>query len=208
MEFLNQDDNGLKRAIELLKNDEVIAFPTETVFGLGVKASKESNFKKLVEIKKRPSDKPFTLMISNLDQVKNYLIIDDLAKKIIDKFFPGELTLIIKSKDNIPSYLSLNTGYIGIRMPNNDFILKMIDGINEPLLVPSCNPSNEKPAINSSEADQYFHDLIPAIIKGESTSNVPSTIIKIENGKIDLIREGNIKLKDIFKEIDYENCVR
>lgn len=208
MEFLNQDEKGLERAIELLKNDEVIAFPTETVFGLGVKASKETNFNKLVKIKKRPSDKPFTLMISNLEQVKNYLIIDDLSHKIIDKFFPGELTLIIKSKDNIPSYLSLNTGYIGIRMPKNDFILKMIDGINEALLVPSCNPSNKKPATNSNEADKYFHDLIPAIVVGESSSNVPSTIIKIENGKINLIREGNVKLKDILEEINYENSIR
>ncbi len=201
MEFLEKDEQGIIKASEYLLNKEVIAFPTETVFGLGVISNDEECFNKLVKVKNRRPDKPFTLMISNFKQVENIVEINEVAKKIINKFFPGELTIILKSKDNIKPYYSLNTGFIGIRMPNDNFILKLIDKVNIPLFVPSCNPSDYKPAINDKEAYDYFKDKIKVIVKGNSISNVPSTVIKIDGNKVTLLREGNIKFKDIMEAI-------
>ncbi len=201
MEFLNKDEEGILKASEYLLNKEVIAFPTETVFGLGVISNDKECFDKLVKVKNRRPDKPFTLMISSLKQVEDIVEINKTAKKIIDKFLPGELTIILKSKDNINPYYSLNTGFIGIRMPKDDFILKLIDKVNVPLFVPSCNPSDLKPAINDKEAYDYFKNSIKAIIKGNSISNVPSTVIKVDNDKVSLLREGNIKFKDIMEAI-------
>ena len=201
MELLEKNENDLKKAAKYLKEGEIIAFPTETVFGLGVKASSKDCFLKLVEVKNRRPDKPFTLMISDLKMVENIVEINETSRKIIEKFLPGELTIIMKAKENIPEYYSLNTGFIGVRMPNDNFILKLISEVNEPLLVPSCNPSDLKPAINYKEADAYFHDKIKAIVKGESISNVPSTVIKIDGDKITLLREGNIKFNKIEEVI-------
>ncbi len=201
MELLNKDEIGLNKAVNYLKEGEVIAFPTETVFGLGVKTSSEDCFLKLVKVKNRRPDKPFTLMISDLKMVENIVEINEVSRKIIEKFLPGELTIIMKAKKNIPEYYSLNSGFIGIRMPKDDFILKLISKVNEPLFVPSCNPSDLKPAINDKEADNYFHDKIKAIVKGNSISNVPSTVIKVDGDKIILLREGNIKFKDIEEAI-------
>ncbi len=201
MELLEKNEIDLKKAAKYLKSGEIIAFPTETVFGLGVKASSEDCFLKLVKVKNRRPDKPFTLMISNLKMVENIVEINEVSRKIIDKFLPGELTIIMKAKENIPSYYSLNTGFIGIRMPKDDFILKLINEVCEPLLVPSCNPSDLKPALNDKEANIYFHDKIKAIVKGNSISNVPSTVIKVDGEKICLLREGNIKFKDIEEAI-------
>lgn len=198
--------NNIDEAVKILNNNEILAFPTETVFGLAIKAVSLENFNKLVEVKNRKPNKPFTLMISNITQVKDLIEINDIAKIIISKFMPGPLTLILKAKKNIPYYLDLGSGFIGIRIPKDDFILSLIDKVNFPLLVPSANPSDLKPAKNVDEVKKYFEGKIEAVVEGESTSNIPSTIIKIDN-EIILIRQGELSLETILKEIkDYENC--
>lgn len=198
--IINEDQ--IDEARKYLESGEVIAFPTETVYGLGVLASSEECFIKLVKIKNRKPNKPFTLMISNINQAKKYIEFDETSLKIISKFMPGELTLILKAKKNVPHYLDLNTGYIGIRIPNSEFVLKLIDSLNEPLLVPSANPSDLPPAKNSLEVKKYFPENLAAIVEGDTKSNVPSTVIKVENNTIILLREGNIKLDEIIKEIN------
>ena len=125
---------------KILKSGGIIAFPTETVFGLGVLSNSKENFLKLVKVKNRNPDKPFTLMISKIEQVKDLVEIDVKTAKIIKKFMPGPLTLVLKKKNNseIPSYFDLNSGYIGIRIPDDKFILSLIDLVDCPLLVPSA----------------------------------------------------------------------
>jgi len=196
-----------KKDIDKISKDlldgKVLALPTETVYGLGVISSNYDSFLRLKKIKDRDLNKPFTLMISNINQVKDLIEINDLTKNIISKFTPGELTLILKTRKDkiIPSHLDLNSGFIGIRIPKSKFLLDLITKINEPILVPSANPKGLKPAKNYLEVYNYFKEDIDAIVKGEIVSNVPSTIIKINGDKIELIREGNIKLEDILKEI-------
>ncbi len=193
--------NNVDEAVELLKEGNIIAFPTETVYGLGVLANKKEYFDELVRVKERDPNKPFTLMISSIKQVEDILEISSISKKIIKKFTPGPLTIILKTKKNVPSYLDLNTGFVGIRIPDCEFILEVIKKLNMPLLVPSANPANLTPAKNDKEVYNYFKENIKAIVRGESKSNVPSTVIKIENDEIIMLREGNIKLEDILKEI-------
>ena len=189
----------IDEVVNLLNEGKIVAFPTETVYGLGVLATKKEYFDELVRVKKRDPNKPFTLMISSLKQVEDILYVSDFARKIIDKFSPGPLTIILKAKENIPSYLDLNTGFVGIRIPNSEFILKVIDKINKPLLVPSANPANLTPAKNDSEVYSYFKDEISAIVKGKSLSNIPSTVIKIDKENVIMLREGNIKLDEILE---------
>lgn len=193
-------NNDIECAKKILENNGVIAFPTETVYGLGAIASEE-NYKKMVNIKKRPPDKPFTLMISSLKQVDELVEISDIAKKIIDKFAPGPITIILKSKKNVPHFADLGSGFIGIRIPQSDFILKLIDRIDKPLLVPSANPSGLPPATSSKEVYEYFNDSIDGIVEGNVRSNIPSTIVKVENNEIILLREGEISLKIIEEAI-------
>lgn len=200
MIFLNE--NQIIEACECLEKGEIIAFPTETVYGLAVLSTSKENFDKLVKIKHRHPDKPFTLMVSNIEQVKDFVELNDLAIKIINKFTPGEITVIVKSKPNIPEYLDLGTGFVGIRIPNSSYVLKLINTLNKPLLVPSANPSDLPPAKNSKEVYDYFKEGLEAIVEGETKSNVPSTVIKIDGNNVILLRQGNIKLDDILKEIN------
>lgn len=199
MIYIKKDLNEISKASELLKKGEIVAFPTETVFGLGVLSTKKEYFDKLVKIKNRAPDKPFTLMCSSIKQIRKFVDLTDIEERIINKFFPGELTLILKARDNLDDYLTLGTKFIGLRIPNDPLIIKMIEEVGDPLLVPSCNPSNLKPALNDKEADLYFHDKIAGIVLGESISNTPSTIIKIENDNLHLIRQGKVLLEEIEK---------
>ena len=196
--------NEIKEVVEALKNGEIIAFPTETVYGLGVISTSVELFNKLVEVKKRPPNKPFTLMCSSLDQVKDIIELNDVSTKLINKFMPGSITLILKTKKEVPHFLDLGTGFVGVRIPDDKFVLAMIKEVGVPLLVPSANISSFEPAKNDKEALGYFDNLIYGIVKGESTSNVPSTIIKVDGNDISLIREGPIKLNEIMEAIKNE----
>lgn len=196
--------NEISKITSVLKSDGVIAFPTETVYGLGVKIDSKNNFEKLVKIKERRPDKPFTLMFSNFDQIKDYIDDDLLVKKIIKKCMPGPLTIIVKAKENIPEYFDNKSGFIGLRMPDDKFVLEMIDSVGIPLFVPSCNKADQIPCKNTKEVMNVFSNEIDACVDGNCDGGVPSTIIKVENNEFKLIRQGKITIKDIKEKLKWK----
>lgn len=193
------EKNDLKKCVEILSANELLAFPTETVFGLGIKATSEENYLKLVKAKKRPSDKPFTLMCSEVEDFDKICEINELTQKIIKKFMPGPITLILKTKKDVPHFLDLGSGYVGVRIPDDKFILKMISEVGSPLLVPSANISSFPPAKNEKEVVAYFGDEIGGVVKGECSNGVASSIFKIENSNIIELRKGPISLNDVLE---------
>ncbi len=189
-----------KEAASILRDGGIIAFPTETVFGLGVIFNNEASYERLINVKRRPPNKPFTLMCASKDDVYKYAQLNKTAIKLVEAFMPGQFTLICKAKQFLPPYVVSSEGNVGIRVPDDEFVQKLIKEVGYPLLVPSANKANEPPALNSSEAISIFQDEIDATIVGESKSNVPSTIVLVDND-IHLIREGLIKKEDIDKII-------
>ena len=190
--------NNFKEAAIILKNGGLIAFPTETVFGLGVIFNNESSYKRLIDVKKRPPEKPFTMMLSNVKDIERYAYIDENSRLLMEKFMPGQLTLILKAKENLPNYVVSKEGFVGVRVPDDKLIQKLIDEVGEPLLVPSANKSGEKPATTHQEVIDVFADEIDGVIEGSSKSNVPSTIVLVAK-EVVVIREGLIKKEDIDK---------
>lgn len=201
-EFIDFSQKELIKKV-LYKN-EVIAFPTETVYGLGCLSNSEIAFNNLVKVKNRVPNKPFTMMISNVDMIKNYCELNELCLKIVKKFMPGSITLLVKRKNNIPHYLYLESDYIGFRIPKNKDLIDLIEFIGEPLLVPSANKSNEKPCLKAQEVYGVFKNEISLIIKKDDDliDDVPSTILQIDGNDIKLIREGKLKLEEIKKELN------
>ena len=197
MKTLILNEHQLKLASEALQKGEVIAFPTETVFGLGVIFDNYDAYLKLVEVKRRPPTQPFTLMCGSVDEIEKYAVIDEKTRLIIKTYMPGQLTIIIKVKDDVPSFVTLGTGFIGIRVSASPLVQDLIKMTGKPLLVPSANKHGEAPATSSEQAYHVFNQEIPYIIEGKSVSNIPSTIIKID-GKIELVREGVIPFNDIL----------
>ena len=196
MEILNQ--NELEKAAKILNNGGVIAFPTETVFGFGVCFDNQDAYKKLIEVKRRPPEKPFTVMLSDPNEIKDIAYVDKKAEKLIKSFMPGQFTIILKAKEWLPSYCVSKEGNVGIRISSDQLVRDLIKKTGKPLLVPSANKSGEAPLTNSDDVISVFKNEIDAVIVGESISNIPSTIVIIDK-EVKIIREGIIKKVDIDK---------
>ena len=185
------------KALEALNNHQVIAFPTETVFGLGVFYDDEKAYNLLNQVKNRREDKPYTMMLSDVKEISNYAFIRDKYLPIINKYMPGSLTILVNAKSCVPAYVTHNTGVIGIRIPSNKEALDLLKFVKKPLLVPSANKADQKPALSADEVKTIFNDEIAVIISGEISSGEPSTIIDITGDEIKLIRKGPIPLEEL-----------
>lgn len=193
-------DEQARLAKEALYNHGVIAFPTETVMGLGVLFNDEEAYRKLNKVKRRPEDKPYTLMLKETKDINKYGIINEATQRVIDAFMPGSLTILVPVKENsVPSYVHHKTGIIGMRVPTNEEALKVLRCAELPLLVPSANISGEKPAMNSDEVKQIFGDELDYIVSGEAKSGSPSTIIDLTNDTPKVIRKGAISEEELLK---------
>jgi len=188
-------------AKKCIDEGKVICFPTETVFGLGVAYDSFDAYTLLNKVKGRPEDKPYTMMMAKKEDIEKYAYIDDRAKKIIDAFMPGALTILVKAKENVPGYVTHNTGIIGIRIPDYKVVQDMIEYINKPLLVPSANKSGFAPALTKEDAINYFHDEVNFYLDGEVKQGKPSTIVDLSKDEIKVIRQGAIMEIDILNVI-------
>ena len=191
-----------KEALEALNNHQVIAFPTETVFGLGVFYDDQKAYDLLNKIKNRKEDKPYTLMLSDAKQISNYAFIKDKYLPILKKYMPGSLTILLKAKDNVPSYVTHNTGVIGIRIPSNKEALGLLNFLKKPLLVPSANKADQKPALSQEEVKAIFKEEVAVVVPGKISSGEPSTIIDLTGDEIKLIRKGPIPFEELSQLIN------
>ena len=186
-----------EKALEALNNHQVIAFPTETVFGLGVFYDDETAYHLLNEIKRRREDKPYTMMLSDVNDISQYATVNEKYFPLIKKYMPGSLTILVRSKENVPGYVTHDTGIIGIRIPENKEALDLLRYIKKPLLVPSANRADQKPALTDDEVKAIFQDEIKVVVPGKTCQGQPSTIVDLTGDEIKLIRKGPISLEEL-----------
>ena len=202
--------NPFLEASNILSNHGVIAFPTETVMGLGVFFDDYEAYLKLNVIKKRREDKPYTMMVKDIDSIQKYAYVDEKIMRVISRFMPGPITILLKAKDNVPSYVTHGTGIIGIRIPLNKEARDLLNYLDKPLLVPSANRADQTPAYNSEEAINIFGEEVGYYIEGKATSHTPSTIVNLAAEQISLIRQGELSfdaIKCVYDGHKYEETV-
>ncbi len=176
--------------------NKLIIFPTDTVYGIGCSIYDIYNIDKIYEIKKRDKSKPLACLCYDLEQIKSIAYVDDLATKLINKYLPGGLTLILKSKPEVLEKIGYET--IGVRIPDCDIALNILKEFG-PMLTTSVNDSGQTPINEYEEILKKYSDLVEQIYPPfNNSSNVSSTVIKIVDGKIELLREGTIKYNDIL----------
>ena len=187
-------------ASSALREGGVVAFPTETVMGLGVVFNNREAYDKLNKVKERPEDKPYTMMVANVEDIAKYAIIDDATQRVIDAFMPGSITILVNVKKNsVPSYVTHNTDVIGIRIPTNIEARVLLEMVNIPLLVPSANKSGSKPALNSDEVKEIFGSELDFAMSGKAYGEVPSTIVDLTKETPRVVRPGPISEEEILK---------
>ena len=141
-------------------------------------------------------------MLSDVEEISKYAEINEKYLPIIKKFMPGSLTILLKSKDNVPNYVTHNTGVIGVRIPSNKEALELLKIVKKPLLVPSANKADQKPALTAKEVRDIFQNEVNVIIEGDISGGFPSTIIDLTKDTIKVVRPGPISIEEI------ENCLK
>lgn len=189
----------LKEPAKIIRNGGIVIFPTETVYGIGTNGLNEKAIKKLYEVKQRPLDKPISLLVSNIEMVNKIAKnISKLEYKIMETFFPGPLTIILEKRDIVPNILTANTNTVGIRMPNSKIAKKLIEYAGIPIATPSANISGKPSGTNIKDIQKDFEGKVDYFIdNGESKIGTPSTIVKVINNEIHILREGSILKKQI-----------
>lgn len=185
---------------EILENDGVIAFVTDTVWGLGCLPTSEKAVKKIYQIKHRDEKKPLILMSDDVQHLRKYVKpLSILANELIKKHFPGALTLVVNKSDNTPDYITSDMPTVGIRVPNNKIfaeICKSIDG--HVLATTSANLSNCPPALTYEQAIEYIGNDVDMVIEdyGETAKGHASTVVGIFPKGIKVFRQGDIVISE------------
>ena len=181
----------------ILKNDGVIAVPTDTVYGLCARINSKGARENLIEIKNRPKNKAFPIMCNSLEQIKSIAKVDEKIEKIINAFMPGPITLVLLKGEKVPNYINKDSNEIGIRMATSKPLEELIEKVGSPIFMTSANLSGEPVCKSIEEIKEKFHN-IDGILEGKVAYGQASTIVDCTSDEIKIIREGPILLEEIL----------
>jgi L-threonylcarbamoyladenylate synthase len=203
MRLLKLDEDNtediLSLVVDLLKNSGIIAYPTETFYGLGAKFDSNDALKKIYEIKQRPQDKAMPLIIGERDLLPVITLgVSGTASALMDKFWPGPLTLILPARENVSEYITAKTHTVAVRIPGESFALRLAQAAHFPITATSANLSGLPPARDIETVFRYFGDRIDLIIDaGPTPGGLPSTIVDARGAALKVLREGVIGKKSL-----------
>lgn len=186
----------IQYACDVLKQGGIVAFPTETVFGVGVRFNDHEALDHLMEAKNRDYSKAITLMVADQADIEKYAYVSEQANKLIDAFMPGMMTLIFRKKEHVDDAMTNGRSTIGIRIPDHAFVLELLRRCG-PLLVTSANLSNHPNTTNTQEVLDQLDGRIDVLVEGETADQIASTIIDVSQDDMKILREGKISKKDI-----------
>ena len=193
------DDVKLRESAKIIQDGGIVVFPTETVYGIGVSGLNESAVKRLYEVKKRPLNKPISLLVNNIDMINQVAKdITDLEYTLMKEFFPGPLTIILQKRDIVSDIVTANLDTVGIRMPASEIALKLIEYVGAPIATTSSNISGKSSGTNIKDIKRDFDGKVDCLIDGgPSKIGLASTIVQIVDGIPHILREGFISEEQI-----------
>ncbi len=185
----------LSEAISLLRRGEILIYPTETVYGLGVDVTNVQAIENLFHLKNRDTSKAISILVSNLAQIRECTReLSPKALQLIQKYFPGPLTLVLPASEKISLLLQGHSGWVGIRQSSHPIAQALVEGLGRPITTTSANPSGRAPASTVEDIVRYFSDdpNIGFISGGDLQASRASTVVKIDRDELILLREGDI----------------
>lgn len=210
--YLSDKQEDILKCAEILKNDGLVAIPTETVYGLAGNALKGSCVKKIFAAKGRPSDNPLIVHISDISQWEPLVkAVPEKAKALAEKYWPGPLTIILPKSDIIPDEICGGLDTVAVRMPSNETARAIIDACSFPLAAPSANTSGKPSPTTAPHVMADLDGKIDAIVDGGSSSvGIESTVISLASDVPRLLRPGGITpemLREVLGEIIIDDAV-
>jgi L-threonylcarbamoyladenylate synthase len=205
----NEAPENLSAAIEALKRGHVIVFPTETLYGLGADALNEAAVEEVFRLKGRDPSNPFPVLVADQEMLHTLVAeIPATAQRLMDRYWPGPLTLVLPGQKNIPKPLCNPAGGVGVRISSQPIATLLVNRLGRPLTATSANPSGEEPARTIQEAKKYFAGQIEVFVDGGIlTSESGSTVVEVMEDSIRVIREGKINAYELQQVLDEEKVV-
>ncbi len=189
----------IEKARELLLQNEVVAIPTETVYGLAGNALNETAVSKIFEAKNRPHFDPLIVHVSSISEVSKYVEeISELASNLMEHFWPGALTILLPKKSCIPDLTTSGLTEVGIRIPNHALTLELLRSLPFPLAAPSANPFGYISPTSAGHVEDQLGEKIPYILNGGNCSlGIESTVLRVRHDEIEILRLGGISVEDL-----------
>ncbi|MEF9953447.1 MAG: L-threonylcarbamoyladenylate synthase [Clostridium sp.] len=196
--YLSKNDSVIKEAAQCIKNGNTVVFPTETVYGLGANALSENACDKIFKAKGRPQDNPLIIHVADKDISEYVTEVPPVATKLIDKFWPGPLTIILPKKDIIPNSVTAGLNRVAVRMPESKIARDIIKASGVPIAAPSANLSGKPSPTTIEHCIRDLSGRVSMIIGGDvSECGLESTIVEIEGDSVNILRPGAITLEMI-----------
>jgi L-threonylcarbamoyladenylate synthase len=202
LDISDEYHNYIEKAAGVIKSGGVVAFPTETVYGLGANAYDEKAVAKIFELKGRPQDNPLIVHVESVLAAQKIAEFSDRAQKLADRFWPGPLTMVLKNKE-IPGKVTAGLGTVGVRMPDSDAALSLISASGVPIAAPSANKSGSPSPTCAAHVQSDFGDELLILDAGECSVGVESTVIDMTQYIPVILRPGAVTLemiKDVIGE--------
>ena len=183
----------LNQAVQLLRDGGVVAFPTDTVYGVGVDPLQPKAVRKLYRIKGRPEDKPIAILLGSIEDVARVAQTPSRTfSRLAERFWPGGLTLIVEARD-LPPEITAGGSTVGVRMPDHPLTLELLRGFGGPIATTSANRSGENPATSAEDVDAQLGNLVNLIVDGGDTfTKVASTVLDLSVSPPEVRRHGGI----------------
>ena len=183
----------LNQAVQILRDGGVVAFPTDTVYGVGVDPFQPEAVRKLYRIKGRPEDKPIAILVGSIEDVARVAQTPSRTfSRLADRFWPGGLTLIVETRE-LPPEITAGGSTVGVRMPDHPLTLELLRGFGGPIATTSANRSGENPATSAEEVGAQLGDHVNLIVDGGDTiTKVASTVLDLSVSPPKILRHGGI----------------
>lgn len=197
MELITElSKDNLERIKKVLEEDGIIIFPTDTVYGIACNCYSVKALEKLYSFKNRPLSKPINVLTDSIEKIE--LVAEKISKKersLMEQYFPGDLTIILDKKEEVPNLLTANLKTIGVRIPNHEMALKILESFPYPLATTSVNLAGDSPGIEVNDFFAEFAPKVDIIVDGgKSPIGVASTIVRVENDEVKVLRQGKLRV--------------
>ena len=186
----NPQKRLIRKVVEVLKNDGIIAYPTDTYYGIGCDIMNKKAIEKIYLLKQREKNRPFSFICSGLKNISDYAKVSNYAYKTMKRLLPGPYTFILEGSKLVPKIMLTNRKTAGIRVPNNKICLALVEEIGNPIITTSATMPDGSVFDNPSLINEYYHTRIDMVIDGGPVPGQPSSVISLINDIPEIIREG------------------
>jgi L-threonylcarbamoyladenylate synthase len=187
------DPRTLADAVRVLRDGGVVAFPTETFYGLGAAALNRDAVHRIFELKGRPRSSPLLVLVDSVEMAERIATIPDSARPLIARHWPGALTLVFTARNVVPEEIAASTGTVGVRVSAHPIACALVRTLGEPLTAPSANVTGQAPPPTAAAVLRFFDQAIELILDGgETPGGLPSTVLDVTVDPPRVIRHGAV----------------